>query len=268
MLTAHRAILGLALLLVMMDDSSGQSPPEPPRQNPGSTQQRTNTEHGDTDQAPPSIMKKLPAEDTQPKPSADEQKRPENRSDALALSDKIAVIASIVALLQFFALVATIFVLMRTAKRQLRAYVFVKDGRIDITPDGTGFVSRINFKNFGQTPAYQYSTWIGGGIFQIDDLPFPSKSKPLSERVNRSIVGPSAETPMVTGPTALSPANLQAIRNETMAIFIWGGVDYVDAFGKSRRFILKMRMTGNETQFGEGVRGWPLTPHPLGYEEN
>src|ERR1700737_922653 len=33
-----------------------------------------------------------------------------------------------------------------TAKTQLRAYVFVKDGRIDITPDGTGFVSRINFK--------------------------------------------------------------------------------------------------------------------------
>jgi hypothetical protein len=130
MLRTCRVILGMALLHAMMVDSSGQSRQEPPRQNPGGTQQRTNTEQRDTDQVPPSIIKKLPAEDIQQKPAADEQKGPDNRSDTWALSDKIAVIASIVALLQFFALVGTLFVLMSTARRQLRAYVLISSAQI------------------------------------------------------------------------------------------------------------------------------------------
>jgi hypothetical protein len=73
MLTIRPAILGLALLLAMIGDSSGQSHPEPPRQNPGGAQQQTNTEKRDTDQAPSSAIKILPAEQTQPKPIADEQ---------------------------------------------------------------------------------------------------------------------------------------------------------------------------------------------------
>jgi hypothetical protein len=56
-------------LLTKGDFVSGQSRQEPPRQNPGGTQQRTNTEQRDTDQVPPSIIKKLPAEDIQQKPS-------------------------------------------------------------------------------------------------------------------------------------------------------------------------------------------------------
>jgi hypothetical protein len=155
-----------------------------------------------------------------------------------------------------------------TAEKQLRAYVFIKDGGIAITPDGVGFVFGVIYKNFGKTPAYQYSTWTGGGIYPVDDLPFPKEPKSLTERVNRSIVGPSAETPVVADSVALSPPDLQAIRNRTKAIFIWGGVDYVDAFDKPRHFIFKMRMTGPESQIQPATRGWALTPHPLGYEAN
>src|SRR5580693_9327293 len=109
MLTARRAILGLALLLAMIGDSSGQSPPEPPRQNPGGAQQQPNTEERDTDQAPPpSIIKKAPAEDTQQKPNDREQNAQENRSNAWTLSDEIAVVASIAGMLQFVALIVTV----------------------------------------------------------------------------------------------------------------------------------------------------------------
>jgi hypothetical protein len=43
------------------------------------------------------------------------------------MSDKIAVIASAVAFLQFLAMIATVFVMRRTAQRQLRAYVHIED---------------------------------------------------------------------------------------------------------------------------------------------
>jgi hypothetical protein len=44
----------------------------------------------------------------------------------LSNSDIVTAIASFAALLQFLALVITIFVLMRTAKRQLRAYLSIE----------------------------------------------------------------------------------------------------------------------------------------------
>jgi hypothetical protein len=154
----------------------------------------------------------------------------------------------------------------KNAEKQLRAYVFVKDGAVIITPDGGGFVAHIIFKNFGQTPAKDFSTWLGGGVFDANATPFPKEPKPLSERVNRSIVGPTAETPILTDSAALG--DLTAIRKKTKAIFIWGGLDYVDAFGEPRHFIIRTKMTGPERDLGNGARGWPLTPDVLGYEAN
>jgi hypothetical protein len=53
-------------------------------------------------------------------------------NDAWGLADKIAVIASIVAFLQFLVLVATWGVMVRHGRRQLRAYVFVDDGSFEL----------------------------------------------------------------------------------------------------------------------------------------
>jgi hypothetical protein len=43
------------------------------------------------------------------------------------LSDKIAAIASVVAFLQFTALIATFWIMVRNGRRQLRAYVLPHD---------------------------------------------------------------------------------------------------------------------------------------------
>jgi hypothetical protein len=62
--------------------------------------------------------------------------------------------------------------------------------------------------------------------------------------------------------------DLASVRNKTKAIFVWGGADYVDAFKRKRHFIFRMKMAGPEQPLPNGGMGWPLTPHPLGYEAN
>ena len=153
-----------------------------------------------------------------------------------------------------------------TAERQLRAYVYVEGGQIVVTPDGGGFVAQVVFKNFGQTPANEYSTWLGGAVYEYDALPFPKERKPLADRVNRSIVGPTAVTPITTKSATLG--DIADIRSGKKAIFVWGGVDYVDAFGKQRYLYIRASMSGPELDFGNGRRGWLLTPHPVGYESD
>jgi hypothetical protein len=235
MLMARHAILGLALLLATICDSSGQSPPEPPRQNPGGTQQRTNTEQHDTDQAPPSVIKILPPEQTQQKSTYDEQKGPEKPSDAWTLSDKIAAIASIAALLQFFALVITVFVLMSTANRQLRAYVFISGAQLDDIGVGQIPYAQLRFKNFGQTPAYKMTQWamVGIGKFPLETHPTTNESEPLPERPlppqgEISLHPPKYKTP-------LNAKMLDELSKGMLAIYVTGEIRYRDAFKKKRR---------------------------------
>jgi hypothetical protein len=254
MLMARRAILGLALLLAMIGDSAGQSLPEPPRQNPGGTQQRPSTEQRDTDQAPPSIIKKLPAEDTQQKSHADEQKGPEKPSDAWTLSDKIAAIASIAALLQFFALVITVFVLMSTAKRQLRAYVFVYSAEISNIMSDQNVAVTLVVKNFGQTPAYKLSAWLG-----VDILPFPLKT-PLSsaadiQQIANTNIGPGGEQAMKFSSDRPIPVELrdEFEPQKISAVYVHGTIKYVDAF-KIRRFTnFRLYKGGNFGVTGPGL---------------
>jgi hypothetical protein len=241
MLKAHRAILGLALLLAMIGESSGQSPPEPPGQNPGGAQQRTNTEQRDTDQAPPSIMKPVgqtPAEHTQPKPTADEQKGPENRSNTWAISDKIAIIASAVALLQFFVLIGTVCIMMRTARRQLRAYVTIIGGSL-ITQEKT-LHGILELKNAGQTPAYELTIWSQMKIQSSNETFVQDPRHPGHDdsALGKMIVGPGS----TTNPRdrleipADSDVSLPAIRNGPALVYIWGRIDYRDAF-RCKRFM-------------------------------
>ena len=53
----------------------------------------------------------------------------------------------------------------------------------------------------------------------------------------------------------------QQIQNGVRAIFVWGRVDYVDAFKKNRHFIFRCIALGPGSS-------WPLLPHPDGYEAN
>jgi hypothetical protein len=84
-----------------------------------------------------------------------------------------------------------------TAKHQLRAYVFVLNGRVDLRKWGNtdDFCCRfvVELKNFGQTPARKYTTWVEHVIDDINAVPF-TRPPPIVNRRKATIVGPSAST--------------------------------------------------------------------------
>jgi hypothetical protein len=128
----------------------------------------------------------------------------------------------------------------KTAERQLRAYVFVDGGSIILNQLGFWNI-QIAFKNFGQTPAYRHSTWIGGEVLPFGHTSFPQPT-PLPQRKGESIVGPTARFDIKTDPIKLVGEEYKEITGGTKAFFVWGGCDYTDAFGVRRFFIFRMRI--------------------------
>jgi hypothetical protein len=153
----------------------------------------------------------------------------------------------------------------KTAERQLRAYVALEGGSIAhaTVENGAGFHVTVRLKNFGLTPAYSFTTWImPPEILAPDALPFTS-SRPISERTGTSIIGPGSDA-WINWYAGFGDKDLDDIRSGIRSIFIWGGADYTDAFGKRRYFIFRDRISGREN----GPNCWALSPHPLGYDAN
>src|SRR6266568_3929446 len=135
----------------------------------------------------------------------DEQLR--NPGSYWGLSDKIALIATVAAFLQFVALVVTIFVMISSSRRQLRAYVggdvgsignvanpivvggqAIKPTGAEITNPTCGPVAYVQIKNAGQTPAYEVLHW---GHICVREYPLMSAlPSPNFIMKNASVLGP------------------------------------------------------------------------------
>jgi hypothetical protein len=251
-------LVALTLVAAFASDSWGQSQRQPPRQDTKGTQQNSSADNRGTEQTP-LIVKILPTEQTNEKAEAAKAEGPKNRIDGWSLSDKIAVIASVVAFLQFIALVATVGVMRRTGKRQLRAYISDIDGTA-VAGDRAEIAIEIVFRNAGQTPAYDVEIWCEPPIIgRIDARPFDQKPRfaPV-----KTIIAPDSKFVVRRAVSFTDDANvIQAIQNSERAIFVWGRVNYVDAFEEKRHFIFRC------VAFGHGS-SWHLLPHPDGYEAN
>ena len=169
------------------------------------------------------------------------------------LADKIALGACIFAGLQFVALIATLAIMIRTGRRQLRAYVVVERGIVANVADPPAGMSRekintvarildpqagphaqITIKNTGQTPAYDLVHW---ALIDIRELPlqalFPPMPKPPASFWN--VLGPGVpEVKTLRMPERLTPQQIEGLRNGTMAIYCHGEIRYRDAFKKRR----------------------------------
>ena len=147
-----------------------------------------------------------------------------------ALSDKIAATAIVVGTLQFFALVATVFVMIRTSRRQLRAYIFNDHANLvdfDEVP-----IAQVLLKNAGQTPAYNVVAWNA-----VQLAPFPLSTNLLGAQdaeVTRCNLGPGMDFHLTTRLSRLPEAIKFAIREGRQALYVFGRADYVDAFGQAR----------------------------------
>jgi len=147
-----------------------------------------------------------------------------------------AIFAFVGTLLIFFTFMET----RRVSRAELRAYVCVES--ISVTP-GTArgtpaefrkkIACHIVIKNSGQTPAYEVRHWAA-----IDFLP-PSEEEKLEvpplERVHMSTMPPGGvNTSNRFLLKSLTPEDGKALKKNEMALFIWGRVEYLDAFGRPR----------------------------------
>lgn len=119
----------------------------------------------------------------------------------------------------------------KTAERQLRAYVFVTESSITDTDRPDIKRIAISIKNTGQTPAFNVIHWQNSQIFPYPGNPvFPGKQNiPLST----SMLGPGMETDKLLD-VKISPSEGSDILAGTKALYIWGGIEYVDAFKITR----------------------------------
>jgi hypothetical protein len=149
----------------------------------------------------------------------------------------------------------------KSSERQLRAYVFGNGGGISLVAPSSGGIMQIHvdyrFKNFGQTPAYKASTWTTMEIFEVNAPVF-------SQHTGRGnfAIGPGANFESPLGGT-LNYQELADIRADKKAIFIWGEIKYVDAFGEDRHFRFYDR-NGLEIP----GKGWPIANSDKSYEAN
>jgi len=150
-------------------------------------------------------------------------------------------------------------------ERQLRAYVAILSGGIApaTVNGGPGYRIIVEFKNSGQTPGYQFSTWImPPEIRAVDAIPFGAPL-PKEQRTGSSIIGPGANANQVRF-GIWSQTEIDEIRNGTKALFVWGGADYTDIFGHDRYFIYRIAVSGME----DSGNSWALKPHKMGYDAN
>jgi hypothetical protein len=122
-----------------------------------------------------------------------------------------------------------------TAERQLRAYVTVIGGSLCIQNKTIHGV--LELKNSGQTPAYELTIWSQMKIQPSDETFVEEPPRHDDSTLAKIVVGPGS----TTNPRdrleipADNDISLPAIRNGKAWVYIWGRIDYRDAF-KCKRF--------------------------------
>lgn len=131
----------------------------------------------------------------------------------------------------------------RTAERQLRAYVLnstatIIDGtNLDPKPflDRTGQPGMmIEIKNFGQTPAFQLIHW---SEMEVSPTAREAAIKPPASlgKIHPNVIGPGHTNSKSRWlERSLSVQEIAGIQNGTYGIYIYGRIEYVDAFGEPR----------------------------------
>lgn len=253
---------------------NASQPPIPSRRELG-TPQKTQTSKEKNNPAPdqrgteqtPIIVKITPT----PKTQADADAANEEKQEKAAAQNRAETLTAITAgatFIQALALIITIAVMVRTARRQLRAYMTIKHAGILLIPqsdddkkDGhRSIVVDITIQNSGQTPAYKTNAWFK---IQLLDLPADSASLDTTpaprDQWSSAVVGASETLSMGTkGPVTMNTENFNAVRAQKKGIFVWGVVTYRDIFKKERITNFRM-MNGSFTHAGDGG-AWALAP--------
>jgi hypothetical protein len=149
----------------------------------------------------------------------------------------------------------------KTAKAQLRAYIFIHQGEIKLINNDTAIIADLTLKNFGATPGYDFKSWTNIRIGATDEPIFGQRKSPAQT----SIIGPLSDISAPSQFIPITPDERSAINNGVKKIFVWGEAAYTDAFGTSWTFLFKATNGGLEVTNTENItgrllwRGWAST---------
>jgi hypothetical protein len=267
MLKPRNVILALALLLAMLGDSWGRShrpsprtgqPSSPPQTQAPSDQQKAAPDTRGTEQSP-LIVRSVRSKEDAATDAADHQ--------AQATANRWALIFSAGAVVGAFIQAFIFIVMIRTSRRQLRAYVSVR-GK-DITEQGDGnerYIHSLEIRNTGQTPAKRLQV---ASRTCVLDHPLPLDFDFAIDPPGRN---PSVLTLGTGEPTGhdshadavLTDLELLQIKSPDSGrrLYTYGTVHYRDVFGRKRwtdfSFFLEYRVKDE----GEGRARYMISLHP------
>jgi hypothetical protein len=140
----------------------------------------------------------------------------------------------------------------KTAERQLRAYLF--PDAIIITDIESYPEVTVTIKNSGQTPAQEHSIWATMGVASFPNCDSPTRPNgPPNSSMGPLAPGATTHFFIVPQPR-ITAHDLQEIREGRAAIYLTGGIEYRDAFGKSRytNFCYVRAADDSSRQFADG----------------
>lgn len=118
-----------------------------------------------------------------------------------------------------------------TSERQLRAYVFPEGVSLEKTekPEGVWIVLHAKYKNFGQTPAYNFAS-----SSEITISPRNPYSEIEQSKKRHTVIGAGDNTNIMPDEGPFSSDDINAVLTERKFIYACLRIDYVDVFDIER----------------------------------
>jgi hypothetical protein len=251
----------LIFLFLLIAPSWSQNPPprpapkaavsRPPNQKSEGTLRQTSDEQRGSEQAP-FVIRVLSSDNARHEPQANNEKGIGNPNKSWGLSDKIAAIAIVVGFLQFVALVWTVLVMIFNGRRQLRAYVLGENAGISegstVTPPNPAYANipgvGMLIKNGGQTPAYHVISSMYIAVILVAQEDVALVVPPIPQQFSLTLGSGSNFTKLLWFDRQLTAGEIADIATGTRAIYLYGRIQYRDAFKKARYTNFRLRYTG------------------------
>lgn len=137
---------------------------------------------------------------------------------------------------------ATLKTMQETAQRQLRAYIFIVNGRVERLGDNR-LKAALTIKNFGATPAYQLTHQTAVRIVPNEE-PTGYSQEGVSKQV--LLIPPNADAPLnCFSVKSFELDDHRAYAQDQCHIFVYGTLNYLDAFGRPQTTHFRFEVTGD-----------------------